>query len=267
MLPRLAILAGLGADWSERRGLASILRACILALRPADNLRRLLDRALTGLNEWTGSLTFLRRDLPRRLNPPLAAIDGELPPGAKILLVGQAAVFHVNHQILYNTVFNPETIELLAAGKTPKSSMPSSRSGASRTSTSTGRKSSRHRDPAGYGFTDFVTRERFADWVQARVLDRPVPIALEDHRARIAPSRSSTRFASLCLRRNDWFGFPISRHPSAAACHGLGVPKPPFPLFHLFATISPPGPGWTDRSRSTCKRKRHAHSLLQEAQG
>ncbi|MGZ3388848.1 MAG: hypothetical protein ACXVCF_04590, partial [Isosphaeraceae bacterium] len=44
----------------------------------------------------------------------------------------------------------------------------------------------RHRAPAGYGFTDFVTPERFAAWVQARVLDRPVPIALEDHRARIA---------------------------------------------------------------------------------
>ena len=39
------------------------------------------------------------------------------------LIVGQAAVFHLNHRLTYNTVFDPETIELLASGKTIKSSM------------------------------------------------------------------------------------------------------------------------------------------------
>ena len=34
-------------------------------------------------------------------------------------MVGQAAVFHLNHSVAYNTVFNPETIELLASGRTP----------------------------------------------------------------------------------------------------------------------------------------------------
>jgi hypothetical protein len=37
----------------------------------------------------------------------------------------------------------------------------------------------RHRDPAGYGFTDFVTRERFAEWVTAGVLDRPMLVDSE----------------------------------------------------------------------------------------
>jgi hypothetical protein len=37
----------------------------------------------------------------------------------------------------------------------------------------------RHRDTAGYGFTDFVTRERFADWVAAGVLDRPMQVDSE----------------------------------------------------------------------------------------
>ncbi len=36
---------------------------------------------------------------------------------ARPLLVGQAAVFHLDHSIIYNTVFNPETIEILASGK------------------------------------------------------------------------------------------------------------------------------------------------------
>jgi len=177
LLPCLAILAGLGADWSERWPWR-ILRGTILTIALVCNF---IDctTALTGLNEWTGSLTFLRRDLPRRLNPPLAAIDAELPPGAKILLVGQAAVFHVGHDVLYNTVFNPETIELLAADKSPAEFH--------RTLIDRGithiyvdwKEINRHRAPAGYGFTDFVTRERFAGWVSAGVLERPSRIGQE----------------------------------------------------------------------------------------
>ena len=48
----------------------------------------------------------------------LARLDAELPPEARPLLVGQAAVFHLDHRVAYNTVFNPEMIELLASGKT-----------------------------------------------------------------------------------------------------------------------------------------------------
>ncbi len=117
LLPCLAILAGLGADWSEVWSWR-VLRGGILAIALFCNF---IDctTALTGLNEWTWNLAFLRHDLPRRLNPPLAAIDRILPPDAKILLVGQAAVFHVDHQVLYNTVFNPETIETPGRGQEP----------------------------------------------------------------------------------------------------------------------------------------------------
>jgi hypothetical protein len=183
LLPCLAILAGLGADWSERWPWR-ILRGTILTIALVCNF---IDctTALTGLNEWTGSLTFLRRDLPRRLNPPLAAIDAELPPGAKILLVGQAAVFHVGHDVLYNTVFNPETIELLAADKSPAEFH--------RILIDRGithiyvdwKEINRHRAPAGYGFTDFVTPQRFAGWVSSGVLDRPVPVGHEQELYRV----------------------------------------------------------------------------------
>ena len=76
-----------------------------------------ITTALAGLNEWTGDLVFLRRDIPRRWNAPLARLDTELPANARPLMVGQAAVFHLAHPVAYNTVFNPETIELLASGK------------------------------------------------------------------------------------------------------------------------------------------------------
>ena len=177
LLPCLAILAGLGADWSERWPWR-ILRGVILALGLLCNF---IDctTALTGLNEWTGNLVLLRRDLPRRLNPPLAAIDEMLPPDARILLVGQAAVFHVNHPILYNTVFNPETIEQLASGKTPEAFRQILRDQGITHIYVDWKEIKRHRDPAGYGFTDFVTPQRFADWVAAGVLGRPLPIGAE----------------------------------------------------------------------------------------
>ncbi len=184
LLPCLAILAGLGADWSEDWPWR-ILRAMILALALVCNL---IDctTALTGLNEWTGNLALMRTDLPRRLNPPLAAIDRTLPPGAKILLVGQAAVFHVSHEIVYNTVFNPEIIELLAVGKSAREFQQILRDRGITHVYVDWKEVKRHRAPGGYGFTDFVTRERFAAWVEAGVLGRPVAIALEDGSSRVA---------------------------------------------------------------------------------
>lgn len=184
LLPCLAILAGLGADWSERWSWR-ILRGTILAIALVCNFTD-CSTALTGLNEWTGNLAFLRRDVPRRLNPPLAAIDRVLPPDARILLVGQAAVFHVGHEILYNTVFNPETIELLAAGKSPQEFHQTLKDRGVTHVYVDWKEINRHRAPAGYGFTDFVTPERFAAWIQEGVLDRPVPLALEDHAGRLA---------------------------------------------------------------------------------
>jgi len=171
ILPPLAILAGLGADWSRRRGW-TILLGTILTFALLTNLTY-ISTALAGLNEWTGDLVFLRHDIPKRWNPPLARLDAELPRDARPLLVGQAAVFHLNHAVTYNTVFNPETIELLASGKTPDEFR---RALHARNLTHVyvdWKEIQRHREPGGYGFTDFVTRDRFARWVAAGVLEGP----------------------------------------------------------------------------------------------
>ncbi len=88
ILPVLAVLAGLGGDWVRHRGW-SILLGFILSLGLFTNLTY-VTTALAGFNEWTGDLVFLRRDLPERLNRPLASMDATLPSDARILLVGQA---------------------------------------------------------------------------------------------------------------------------------------------------------------------------------
>ena len=201
LLPCLAILAGLGADWSAVWSWR-ILRGGILAIALFCNF---IDctTALTGLNEWTWNLAFLRHDLPRRLNPPLAAIDRILPPDAKILLVGQAAVFHVDHQVLYNTVFNPETIELLAAGRSPRDFQQVLKERGITHIYVDWKEINRHRAPSGYGFTDFVTRERFAAWVQAgRARSSRAHRPRRSKQDELLPSKSFTRSAS-----PDWLRY------------------------------------------------------------
>ncbi|MDG3003317.1 glycosyltransferase family 39 protein [Paludisphaera mucosa] len=177
MLPAAAVLAGMGADWSKSLAWG-VVRAGVLALGIATNLT-FSSTALAGLNEWTGQLLSLREDMPRRLNAPLASIDARLPPDAKILLVGQAAVFHLKHAVLYNTVFNPEVIETLAAGRSPEEFRRELRGRKITHVYVDWKEIDRHRHPAGYGFTDFVTPDRFAGWVAAGVLGPSTAVGME----------------------------------------------------------------------------------------
>jgi hypothetical protein len=172
MLPILAVLAGLGADWVRHRGWTAVL-AGLIAVALVTNLAY-DSSALAGLNEWTGDLNFLRRDLPERLNGPLASLDARLAPDSRVLLVGQAAVFHVRHSILYNTVFNSETIEELATGKDHAAFRRALRERRITHIYVDWREIQRHRQPGGYGFTEFVTPARFARWVAEGLLDRPL---------------------------------------------------------------------------------------------
>jgi hypothetical protein len=171
MLPVLAILAGLGADWMRSRSW-SVLLGMVVAFGLFANATY-VTTALAGLNEWTADLVLLRRDLPRRWNGPMARMDSELPDAARPLMIGQAAVFHLNHTVAYNTVFNPETIELLANGKSAEELR---RGLEARKLTHVyvdWKEIGRHREPGGYGFTEFVTRDRFAGWVAVGVLSPP----------------------------------------------------------------------------------------------
>src|SRR5205823_626913 len=118
MLQALAVLAGLGADWCRGRAWTALL-GVVMALVLLTNLAY-CTTALVGLNEWTADLDALRRQVPAMLNPPLARLDAELPPDAKVLLVGQASVFHLRHPVVYNTVFNEEIIETLTRGRPPE---------------------------------------------------------------------------------------------------------------------------------------------------
>jgi hypothetical protein len=187
LVPILAVLAGLGADWT--RGLDwSALLGTIVTLSIASNLVY-VSTALVSLNQWTGDLDRLRVDVPRMLDPALARLDDELPPDARILLVGQSGVFHLRHAIVYNTVFNPETIELLANGRTPAQLRQELQTrGITHIYVDWG-EIARYRSPKNYGFTPFVTNERFDAWVDAGVLERPRMLGKNQELYRVVRSR------------------------------------------------------------------------------
>jgi hypothetical protein len=171
VVPVLAVLAGMGADWT-RDWFWSALLTLVTTVGIASNL--VYDStALVSLNQWTTDLESLRRDVPRMLDPALALLDEESPPGARILLVGQSGVFHVRHAIVYNTVFNLETIETLAAGRTPAQFRRElAARGVTHVYVDWG-EIERYRSPKNYGFTPFVTRERFGEWVRDGILAPP----------------------------------------------------------------------------------------------
>jgi len=170
-LPALAVLAGLGADWS-RRAAWSVGLGLMLGLAVLGNLAY-STTALTGLNEWTGDLPTLRRTVPAMLNPPLARLDEALPAGAKPLLVGQAAVFHLRHSVVYNTVFNHETFETVARDRPPAAVLAELRRRGVTHVYVDWHEVERYRSPGNYGFTPFVRPAEFDRLVRASVLGPP----------------------------------------------------------------------------------------------
>jgi hypothetical protein len=188
LLAPLAVLAGIGADWTRRR-IWEVLLGLILVVSIVTNLAY-SSTALTGFNEWTGDLQVLRRSIPEMLNAPLARLDAELPPDAKVLLVGQAAVFHFRHPIVYNTVFDNETIETLTRGRSPgEIASALAERGVTHVYVDWF-EVERYRSPGNYGFTDYVTPELFARLEAMGVLGAPESIGSRQQLFKVQGRRS-----------------------------------------------------------------------------
>jgi Dolichyl-phosphate-mannose-protein mannosyltransferase len=181
--PVAAILAGLGADWVRSRAWTALL-ASIMAVAIATNFIYITTN-LAGSNEWTSDLLDLRIRVPKSLNPSLARLEAELPRGAKVLLVGQAAVFHFRRPFVYNTVFNREIIESLARDRSADQVQRDlSAMGIDYVYVDWG-EIARFRSPGNYGFSAFVIPEVFNRLVDAGVLDAPSKMGFEQELYRV----------------------------------------------------------------------------------
>jgi hypothetical protein len=168
ILVPLAVLAGLGAAWSKRLGWTCLL-PLVLALGLASNWF-FNTTELAGLNRWTDDLNVLRRDVPRIASPTLAWLDENLPANSKVLLIGQAGVFHLTIDHLYNTVFDDEIFQTIARERSPAETAQALRDRGVTHVLVDWAEIERHRKPGGYGFSSFVTPALFDGLVRAGVL-------------------------------------------------------------------------------------------------
>ena len=179
LLVPLAVLAGLGWNWASGGGWRAISRLMLL-LGLASNWV-FNTTALAGLNRWTDDLAVLRRDVPRIASPTLAWLNEHLPRGSRVLLVGQAGVFHLEVDHLYNTVFDDEILERLARDRSPQEFLEALHAQKITHILVDWAEIARHRKPGGYGFSAFVTPQRFKDWSLAGLLiPEPIPIAQKE---------------------------------------------------------------------------------------
>jgi hypothetical protein len=170
LLPALAVLAGIGADWTRSRAWTAIL-GLVLALSIASNAAHSMS-GLVAINEWTGDLRKLRADAARIASPSLAWIDAYLAPEDVPLLVGQAQTFTMKHRVVYNTVFDRDTFESIDRGRSPEEVRAELRRRGITHIFVDWSEIARYRSPGNYGFTDYVTPERFDRLEREGVLTR-----------------------------------------------------------------------------------------------
>ena len=123
--------------------------------------------------------------------PELMYLNDELPAGAKVLSVGDAEMFEARFPVVYNTVFDRSIFEDWFAARPGEAGAHS----AVRDPADIRKKLAdegithiyvnwleilRYRAPGSYGYTDFVTPERFAELQELGVLGREWPIPRGD---------------------------------------------------------------------------------------
>ncbi|MFO1093756.1 MAG: phospholipid carrier-dependent glycosyltransferase [Planctomycetaceae bacterium] len=125
MLPIVCALAGLGGATlvdaiarlleAGRRPIAlgsALVFACLAILATAYNLT-MATSGQSGFNAYLLDETAARLTAMRQ-TPSIALLDARLPQGAKVLMVGEAAVFDAKFPLRYNTVFDFELLQAWA---------------------------------------------------------------------------------------------------------------------------------------------------------
>lgn len=179
LLPAAAILAGLGADWTRRRSWR-VWIAAPLTIATLANLAMILT-PITGPTNWTAPLERLFVEVPASVNPPLARLNRALPPDAKPLLVGQAAVFSLDApEVAYSTVFNPERFAEWTDGRSSEEIHRILNEQSITHLYVDWVEIARHREPGGYGFDERISRAHLERLVADGVLSPPTRLG-PDH--------------------------------------------------------------------------------------
>jgi hypothetical protein len=181
MVPVVALLAGGGAAWCSERAWGVVAAVCILAA-VVFNLK-FITTPLCGYNEYLIDDKVAARQV-EKFEPGITFINRHLPKDAKVLCVGDAALFNARRPVIYNTVFDQSIFEEWfgrpVAGK-PAEDWPLRPAGKIRNRLQAAgvthvyvnwQEVLRYRRT--YGYTKFVTPRRFTELVRTGVLGPPL---------------------------------------------------------------------------------------------
>ncbi|MBI3861473.1 MAG: glycosyltransferase family 39 protein [Planctomycetia bacterium] len=183
MLPVVALAAGAGAAWwwSITTFPARIVGVAVLAAISLFNLATVTRTQLGGYNDFLRNLDEAEEFVARKVSPELAYLHEKLPSGSKVLSVGDAAVFEARFPIVYNTVFDRSIVEDWMAARPGDAAATAGlrdAAGIREKLRAEGithiyvswREILRYRSPGNYGYTEFVTPERFAELERLGIL-------------------------------------------------------------------------------------------------
>ncbi len=186
MLPVVAVLAGIGATWSSkllwRTGVTAAVFFAVLF-----NLC-IITSGLGGNNAYLDDFTYARNFTGNLTAPEIEVLNKmQLDPNQVVLFVGEAKVFNANFPVIYNTVFDEDIFQQWTAQPNPELpdkelSMKPAREIEAKLKAEhiayvyvNWAEILRYRIPGSYGYTDYVTPQRFQQLVKEGVLQPPLP--------------------------------------------------------------------------------------------
>ena len=191
-VPFIALLAALGTCFTNRLAWQRFVIA-FLALGFVTSFICITSRYALGDTRYLVALTDLRDDEVLEVDPDYSHmneahryINQHVPPDHRVMLVGEAQVFPVERQILYNTCFDDCVMEQMFAGKSRDERLKALRAANISHIFIFWRELERYRAAGNYGYSDYVTRELVEqELIEEQQLLKPVKIPLDPQKGQL----------------------------------------------------------------------------------
>ena len=109
LIPVVALLAGVGATWTQQRAWRIFVIG--FAICAATFNFAFMTTSLCGYNAYLLDLQRAAEQTARITAPEIVLLNSTLPPGSKVLCVGEAELFDARFPYVYNTVFDASIFE------------------------------------------------------------------------------------------------------------------------------------------------------------
>lgn len=109
LIPVVSLLAGVGAAWNEHRIWRWVIRIAV-GLAATFNVA-FMTSSLCGYNAYLLDLNRAAEQTAQITSPEIVLLNAQLPAGSKVLCVGEAELFDARFPYVYNTVFDKSVFE------------------------------------------------------------------------------------------------------------------------------------------------------------